>query len=283
MTDAVRAGTRHPTGSRRAVLLWLVAIVVTLASVVYQRVTGPTYPVRGVVTVGDTTVRFRLPTSHASDGDAALAFEVADPSVDGVLEWRRYRSFDAWRQVPFERRDGRLVAAVPRQPPAGKVLYRIVLAGARGDTVALTASPVVIRFKGAVPAAVLIPHVILMFAAMLLATRTGLEAAVRGPRAQRLAVVTAVLLAVGGLVLGPIVQKYAFDAYWTGWPLGHDVTDMKTAVAMLVWLVALWCGRGGRPARGWLIAAAVTTLAVYLVPHSVLGSELDHTRGAPPG
>jgi hypothetical protein len=256
---------------------------VTLASVVYQRLTGPTYPVRGTATVGGEAVRFRLPTSHVSDRDAPIALAIDDPSVGGVLEWRRYRSFDPWRATPLDRRDGRLSAVVPRQPPAGKVMYRIVLADARGDSLALTDSPVIIRFKGAVPAVILVPHIVLMFAAMLLATRTGLEALARGPGAQRLAIVTAVLLAAGGLVLGPMVQKHAFDAYWTGWPLGHDVTDMKTAVAMLVWLVALWRGRGGRPARGWLIAAAVTTLVVYLVPHSVLGSELDHTRDVVPG
>ena len=30
------------------------------------------------------------------------------------------------------------------------------------------------------------------------------------------------LIAVGGFILGPIVQKNAFDAYWTGIPFGWE-------------------------------------------------------------
>jgi uncharacterized membrane protein len=74
------------------------------------------------------------------------------------------------------------------------------------------------------------------------------------------------------------VQKYAFGAYWTGWPFGHDLTDNKTALAFIAWLIAVIKLRKNREARGWAIAAALVLLLVYLVPHSVLGSEIDHTQ-----
>ena len=77
----------------------------------------------------------------------------------------------------------------------------------------------------------------------------GLEAIVKGPAAYRLTVWTTLMVFAGGLILGPIVQKYAFGAYWTGWPLGNDLTDTKTMGAMLFWLVPLWFGRGGRNAE----------------------------------
>ena len=86
------------------------------------------------------------------------------------------------------------------------------------------------------------------------------------------------MLLVGGLIFGPIVQKYAFGAYWTGWPFGHDLTDTKTGIAMIFWLIALWRGRNHAKGHIWMIIAALITLLIYLIPHSVLGSELDYTK-----
>ena len=83
---------------------------------------------------------------------------------------------------------------------------------------------------------------------------------------------------VGGLILGPIVQKYAFDAYWTGWPFGHDLTDNKAAVAMLFWLIAYWRMRKDRRSRAWPLMASIVVLIIWLIPHSMLGSELDYTQ-----
>jgi hypothetical protein len=83
---------------------------------------------------------------------------------------------------------------------------------------------------------------------------------------------------VGGLALGPVVQKYAFDAYWTGWPFGQDLTDNKTAAAFLAWLAAWrYAPRSEHPVR-WVVGAALITLAVFLIPHSVLGSQLDYSK-----
>jgi hypothetical protein len=47
---------------------------------------------------------------------------------------------------------------------------------------------------------------------------------------------------------------------------------------MLGWIVALWRGRDFNKGRKWFIIAAVLQLAVYLIPHSMFGSELDYTQ-----
>ena len=83
---------------------------------------------------------------------------------------------------------------------------------------------------------------------------------------------------IGGLLLGPLVQKAAFGAYWTGWPFGTDLTDNKTAVAVLAWGVAAFRARGGREARAAVVVAALVTLAVFLVPHSAWGSQIDWSK-----
>jgi hypothetical protein len=177
---------------------------------------------------------------------------------------------------------GKIVAYIPHQPPAGKVEYQITLTDGT-NSVQLTDEPIIIRFKGHVPASVLIPHIIFMFLAMLFATRTGIEAIVKGDRTLSLSIYTSVFLLIGGLILGPIVQKYAFGAYWTGWPLGTDLTDNKTAVAFLAWVLAIYMLWKNREKRGWALAAAIILLLIYLIPHSMMGSEIDHTIQPPPG
>jgi hypothetical protein len=258
--------------------LWVLALAVTAASAVYQKVTGPTYPIKGVVRVGEQQVAFRLPRSHGGAGDAEIRLAVSDPAVAGTVRFRRFRSYDEWREQALERASDALLASIPHQPPAGKVMYQVFLTRAGGDPVALTAEPVIMRFRGAVPAWALVGHVVFIFAGMLLSTRTGLEALRRGRSVSGLAWSTLTCLVIGGFILGPIVQKYAFDAYWTGWPLGHDLTDNKIVVAILFWAIACWRSARRRAARRWVLAAAVVTLIVWLIPHSVLGSELDYTR-----
>ena len=47
---------------------------------------------------------------------------------------------------------------------------------------------------------------------------------------------------------------------------------------MIGWTAALIAGRGGKPARGWVLGAAILMLAIFLIPHSLLGSELDYSQ-----
>jgi hypothetical protein len=194
------------------------------------------------------------------------------------MVWRRYKSHDTLRTTPLLRHGDSLIARIPRQPAAGKVIYRVNLFIGTGESVPITPEPVIIRFTGPVPPIVLGAHIVFMFGAMLLSTRTGLEAIANGSRMARLSAVTLVTMIIGGLVLGPVVQKYAFDAYWTGWPLGHDLTDTKTAVAALAWAMGLWRARRGGAGRWWVGCAALVTLVIFLIPHSVWGSELDYTQ-----
>ncbi len=112
-----------------------------------------------------------------------------------------------------------------------------------------------------------------MFAGLLFSARAGVAALGKEAATRKYAVLAAASMLLGGLVLGPVVQKYAFGVYWAGWPFGSDLTDNKTLVAILAWIAALAAGRKGRPARGWVIAASLITLLINLVPHSLMGSE----------
>jgi len=262
----------------QATFLWILAIIVTLSSVVYQRKTGPTYPVDGTFDLDGQIISYHFPRSNNTGENAEITLSYEGQPFHAMLRWKRFKSHDEWRLSPFTHMASMASAHLPSQPPAGKIIYEVLLGSPERPPVSITKEPVIIRFKGAVPAAVLIPHILFMFSAMFLATRTGLAAWVESPQTQRYTLLTGLFLLIGGLILGPIVQKYAFDAYWTGWPFGHDLTDNKTLAAFIAWVLAFWKLKKDGTAKGWVIAAALITLAVYLIPHSVLGSELDYTQ-----
>ncbi len=196
--------------------------------------------------------------------------------VTGALVWRRFPTDEPWREVSMAVTPDGQSAEVPHQPPAGKVEYRLVLDDGGAKVVVPADRSVVARFKGAVPVTVLIPHILAMFMAMLIATRALLAALNPGSHSVRTPVfVAAALLVVGGLVLGPIVQRHAFGAYWTGWPLGDDLTDTKTLLAVMAWLPAVVLALRRRPNRLAVALGWAVIMGVFLIPHSNRGSELD--------
>jgi len=265
---------------RRPWIQWTLAIVVTLTSAVWQRMTGPTYPVRGGVQLAGEEIRMRLTRTHSITGRQPVTIAAANPAITGVVEWRRYPTSDPWQAQPMRRVEGRLEAALPPEPEplmpaAGKLEYRVRLSNGT-DQAAFPGQPAVTRFKGDVPSGILGPHIFAMFFGMLLSTRAGL-AALFGGQTRRTTWLTVALLVVGGLVLGPIVQRLAFGAYWTGVPWGWDLTDNKTLIAAVAWAFAAWRVAGGRRGRVAVTVAALVTLVVFAIPHSVWGSEARWT------
>lgn len=260
-----------------SVLLWILAFMLAVALGAFQRMTGPTYPKRGSAVVGGEELRYSLARTHGGEGGLQVRLADFGRSVRGEVSWRRFPTDEPWQSLPMARNgEGELEAVIPHQPPAGKVEYRVLLFFVGGALTLPAGEPVVARFRGDVPAAVLIPHILAMFGAMMLATRSLLEEfRPHRPRPRRLVLATMVLLVVGGLFLGPAVQKYAFDAWWTGWPNGTDLTDNKTALATLAWLPATLLALRNRPLRAAVIVGWLVMMGVFLVPHSFRGSQID--------
>jgi len=266
-------------------LLWVLAVVLMLGAAVYQRRTGPTYPLRGQFEVAGERYSYKLIRSEYSSTDARVLIPDPGAGTTGRLHYRRYKTRDEFTSVLMQVADGEMFAMLPAQPAAGKLEYYLTLETPEG---ALRLPPqatenAIIRFKDEVPVAVLLAHILLMFFAMLVGMRCGL-AAIFAPRGMRvLAWVSLLGMSIGGMILGPIVQKYAFGAFWTGFPRGYDLTDNKALIMWLVWGVA--CAVIGlKPRKNELVgrlvvvAATVVMMTVYLIPHSLRGSELDYSQ-----
>jgi hypothetical protein len=262
----------------KPVTLWVFAIILTLASAVYQRKTGPNHPVSGKPVLAGQEIKYTFDRSWPGKTDQPIRLFVADRTITGHILFCRYNSDDKWTAMLLQREGDELVGSLPHQPPAGKLEYRIVLL--KGDTSFLLPvhHNVITRFRGDVPAWIMIPHILLMFFGMLVSARAGLQALFSDQKLKSYALWSAALIFLGGMVFGPLVQKFAFGEYWTGFPFGIDLTDNKTLIAMLAWLFAVYAVFKSSKKRLIMVLASLVTLIIFLIPHSLLGSELDYKK-----
>ncbi len=237
-------------------ILWSLAFIITIAAAIYQRHTGPTYPKEVNVTLNDKVYDLKLVRSLALNEKPEVKLNVTDTTVKARLFFKRFKSDEEYQVTEFSYKvfpvnsfvmnkvfkvyeEKGLYAEVPQQPPAGKLQYYFEISDSNGTRSYLNETPVVIRFKGGVPAFILVPHILLMFLAMLFSTLAGLMAVIKYPEYKKYALWTLILFIAGGMVLGPIVQYYAFGDFWTGIPFGWDLTDNKTLIALLFWILAV--------------------------------------------
>ncbi|OGC93766.1 MAG: hypothetical protein A2W25_06540 [candidate division Zixibacteria bacterium RBG_16_53_22] len=142
-----------------------------------------------------------------------------------------------------------------------------------------------IKFKGHVSPAILIPHIICMFATIffgILTVFTAIDFA-RGKgeiqRTVRFLLITVIFAFLGGFPLGYAVAYQAFGQGWSGIPIGWDITDNKTVILFLFWLVTFILAAQGLSARAIKISpksyaslvavSFVITLITFLIPHSI--------------
>lgn len=276
-------------------ILWLLAFIITIAAAYYQRKTGPTYPRSVNVSVNDSAYTLRFVRSIDLSERSEIKLGIADTSVKAVLFYKRYGTNDEYTASTFHYKvypvnsfimnkvfkiteDKGLFADLPVQPPAGKLQYYIEYTDSKGTKTIFKEDPVVVRYKGSVPGFILGPHILIMFIAMLFSTLAGLMSIMKVESYKKYSVWTLILLIIGGMILGPVVQKYAFGELWTGVPFGWDLTDNKTLIAVIFWILAVVMNRKKeRPL--YTALAAIILLLVYSIPHSLFGSQLDYSSG----
>ncbi len=276
-------------------MLWFLSFVITLCAAYYQRKTGPTYPREIRVAVNDSEYTIKLVRSLGLDERPEVKLAIPDSTVKAKLFYKRYRSAGDYSESDFTYKvypvnsfvmnkifgmteEKGLFAAIPMQPVAGKLQYYIEISDSKGTWTISKEDPVVIRFKGGVPGFILAPHILIMFLAMFFSTLAGLYGIFRLRGFKKYSVWTLVLLIAGGIILGPLVQKYAFGELWTGVPFGWDLTDNKTLIAIIFWVLAVVMNRK-KETPVYTLVAAVVLLLVFSIPHSLLGSELNYESG----
>ncbi|MBN2423382.1 MAG: hypothetical protein JXR46_02430 [Calditrichaceae bacterium] len=266
---------------KKAYVRWILAIIITVSAAIYQRLTGPTYPLTGRILTDNGEINYTLKRSHGGEGDHFVEIMIPDTACNAQLIYKRYKTDDEWTKKQMWRDGNFLRGQLPHQPPAGKLEYYIKIEKKEQQWLAPADKTVITRFKGAVPVSVLLPHALLMFIAMFLSNLTALEALAKTKAVFIFSLLTTFFLLIGGMILGPIVQNYAFGEYWTGIPHGWDLTDNKTLFGFIAWLIALfvvWKYEAKAFSRWMAVIAAIILLAVFSIPHSTMGSEFDYTK-----
>ncbi|HEN20986.1 MAG TPA: hypothetical protein ENN86_03145 [Desulfobacteraceae bacterium] len=279
----------------KTTLYWVLALIITLAAAYYQRQTGPSYPKKFDLQVNGTVYEVKLTRSIEISDRHYIKLAIQDTSMEAKLFYKRYKVDEPYQPVEFVYEEHPVnsfvmnkifkmteekgfFAYIPAQPPAGKVEYYFEIRDKQGRSTYFKNEPIVIRFKGAVPSKILTPHILLMFIAMLLSTLAGLMALGKHKSYRKWGIWSFIILFAGGMILGPMVQYHAFGEAWTGIPLGWDLTDNKTLIAVIFWGIAFF-GNLKRKRPALTVLASAMLLLVYSIPHSMFGSELDYESG----
>ena len=61
----------------------VLAVVLMAALAVYQRMTGPTYPITGEIELNGNPLSYKLLTTYDGDDDASLIFKTEDETISG--------------------------------------------------------------------------------------------------------------------------------------------------------------------------------------------------------
>ena len=185
-------------------------------------------------------------------------------SITGTVTWKRDKTDDQWTQVPMTFANGMLKAELPHQPVAGKLLYRVELQEGDQRVTLHDSDPIVIRFRATCPSGSSY-RMCLPCSARFFSARGGLEYFSKEPKFRNYMYLTLGFLIVGGFILGPLMQHFSFNVWWTGWPYGTDLTDNKTAIAFLGWVVAAVALTRAKNPKRWALAAAILMILVYLI------------------
>ncbi len=265
--------------------IWVLSILLAAAAMIYQRSTGPTYEFKGKIESAGESYKYELIRTHETTGGANVEMPQIPGDYTATMHYKRYLTQDEITSVDFAVKDGAFSAQLPVQPSAGKMEYYIT-GSANGESFRIPEEGednIVLRYKDPVPDYILIPHVCMMILVIIFGIRSGLSALMDPNTMRKWVVVALSAMTLGGMILGPIVQKYAFGEYWTGFPYGGDFTDNKTLIMWLVWALAL-AVIGFKPkkkegiSRVTVLVAALAMTVVYLIPHSMGGSSLDYDK-----
>ncbi len=276
----------------------VVAVLFTLFLLVFTRKTTAVRSIHEVV--GQQGILIDHFTVPKQVGDEV---PIISAKVKGASEVRLFykigkeSEYQAVKMSPKSGEENTFVASIPHHPKGIKAWYyleavnqseggevKVTLPERRSDQV----KPIRLKFEGEVPAHIIIPHVLSIFAAIFFATLTLFSAIdlKKGKttlkKSVKLCAVTLLLLFIGFFPFGWAMNYFAFGVLWEAFPFGRDVTDNKGQIMFLFWFFTLfmvkgtlWGKGGGKNLvsdRGYstlVIVSFIVTMIILAVPHSL--------------
>ena len=101
----------------KKIMFWVLAVIISLAAMVYQRYTGPTYPKKYEVSHKNEVYKFHLPRSNnGRPGDYPVELQLPE-AFSAKLIWRLFPTENPWDTLNMDRKGDLLTASLPHQPP----------------------------------------------------------------------------------------------------------------------------------------------------------------------
>ncbi len=276
----------------------IAAFLFTLVLLVFTRKTTAVRPVHQVVEQNGLRIEHNTVPKQTGDEIPIVSAKVEGASeVRLVYKIGKDGAYQSVRMSPRSDEEEIFTASIPLHPKGMKAWYyleavdhrvegevRVTLPERRSGEV----KPIRHKFEGEVPAYIVIPHVLSIFAAFFFATLTLFSAIdlKKGetslPRSVRLCGVTLLFLFIGFFPFGWAMNYYAFGVLWEAFPFGKDVTDNKSQIMFLFWVVTLFTVKGTLWGKGehknpvsaekystLVIVSFIATIVILAIPHSL--------------
>jgi hypothetical protein len=264
---------------------YVAALALTILLLGVARRISTRHPADYSVEAGGITLSHRTVTEDFGDGPK---INIEATSTEGLTSVVYYSLIEGgpYTTDSLSRMPDGFSVTLPVLEKGNRWYYHIKVSQAEKEIAKFPPGPdQFIKFKGHVPAYILIPHIFCMFATIffgLLTVFTSISV-VRGKAVIRQSVRyllwTVIFAFIGGFPLGYIVAYLAFGQGWGGIPIGWDITDNKTVILFLFWLVTLILTRGGlkgdrmaiskKAYMSLAITSFIVTVLAFIIPHSI--------------
>ncbi|MCX7642093.1 MAG: hypothetical protein N2Z20_05615 [Elusimicrobiales bacterium] len=261
----------------KKVIYIFASFIISIFLAFFQRITGPTYPVKGSVVLYTNNIKYFFPRSCTIKEQKCLA--VIDSNFgEFYVRYKRYEMNEESKIINFKfiDSDKKFIARIPTNfPPAAKIEYNVYTKVGENEF-KINKKNVILRFKNEVDNWILIIHIVMMFGSLVLSLYIFFGVIFDKKYSYLLLYVNWILILIGGFIFGGLLQKQAFGLWWSGFPLGYDITDNKTLIVFLSWSVALLFSLRKKDASKYIVFSSIIMILSYLIPHSLFGSEYDY-------
>jgi hypothetical protein len=271
---------------------YLIALLLTVVLLGFARRMSTRHEQTFSIQADNVTLTHHTITENFGDGPIISLQALPSDRVRAVVLYSEHPGGPDYKTLEMNLSSGVFGAKLDPLPKGQKYWYHI---NVYQDNVNIAVLPPAkagensdqfIKFKGHIAPYIIIPHILFMFGTIffgLLAVFTSIDLA-RGKGETKRSVLFMLLAFIcafiGGIPLGIVVSQQAFGGSgWGGWPLGTDITDSKTEVLLLFWLITLflsWRGLAGRKMavtnRTYsflVILSFLITFITFLIPHSI--------------
>lgn len=270
----------------------ITGVILTLALFVIARRLSMNRPREIDIEEGGLRVSHETVIEQVGPGEPAVKLSISPGVEECPRVFYRTEGGDELKELPMlPSGDDAWTAKLPDLGRGGRLSYAFLIAGRDGSTIRLPARPdrfFLLKYKGDYSVPVLVAHVIFMFGAfffMILSVMGALRILMgREGKTETVSMTRWVMIFtfVGGWPIGFILNYQRFGVVWEGFPFGYDITDNKTQLIFLMWIVTVFLVKGSFLGRGEekdfigaggfalaVLISFIVSMALYILPHSL--------------